>query len=455
MKQLSRRTWLRAAGGVALGLPLLDVMNLRGASAQVVGPRRIIFEFKPNGDQVARRFISSGEQSFEFDEFLQPLEGYRNELLVMNRLDKRLYEIPQSERADNHQQGGVALAPWPSGEGDFPVGGESRTIGYVLGPSADYVIGDRVLAANPAVPYRHSVFRVGDRENNIWNLQSHAGPVGTKSPEFPETDPFVAFARLFGASGGDPVSAEQLKNRLEMRKSMLDLIVSENDALLLRLPVADRVRVVQYTESLRDLERSLEPLTKTSACDPMPLGNSVDAFAAANHAVIGAAFQKIMALSFACDLTRSVSFAWAGCANNRVYANLGIDESHHEISHKGTDDSFVQIRAINRHLWTLSTGLYDVLKATPEGDGSVWDNTLVVNWNELGQGDLHSINDSLVVFAGGAGGYFKRGRLLDFDNNVGFCEMLTSCFHYMGFTDVQSFGDARLATGGPIPGITA
>lgn len=452
MRSLSRRTFLRGAGGVALALPLLDVMMPKGARAQAALPRRIVFEFKPNGDQTKRRFINEDERNFVFDEFLEPLEPYRNDLLILNRLDKRITNLPIRERADNHQQGGVALAPWASGEGDFPVGGESRTIGYVLGPSADYVIGERVLEANPTVPHRHLVFRVGERENNIWNLQSHAGPPGTKNPMFPETDPYVAYARLFGAVN-DPMAAEDVARRLAMRKSMLDLVMAENESLISRLPSTDRAKIDQFTQSLRDLERTLEPPPLTAACNPVSLGDPVEAYKASNHQVLGEAFQKLIALSFACDLTRSVSFAWAGCASNRVYTNLGLSESHHDISHKSTEDAFAQIRLIHRHLWTLSTGLYDALKAMPEGDGSVWDNTLVVNWNELGQGDVHSTNDSLVVFAGGSSGYFAKGRLVDFRNEVGFTEMLTSCFHYMGFVDVETFGDPRLSKGGPIPGI--
>ncbi len=453
MRSLSRRTFLHGTGGLALALPLLDVMRSKGAKAQTDLPRRIVFEFKPNGDQTKRRFVNEDERNFVFDEFLEPLEPYRDELLILNRLDKRIFNLPTEERADNHQQGGVALAPWPSGEGDFPVGGEERTIGYVLGPSADYVIGERVLEVNPTVPHRHLVFRVGDRENNIWNLQSHAGPAGTKNPMFPETDPFTAYARLFGATD-DSGAGEDVARRLAMRKSMLDLVVAENQSLISRLPSTDRAKVEQFTEALRDLERTLEPPTKTAACDPTRFTSTpVDAYSPANHELVGAAFQQLIALSFACDLTRSVSFAWAGCASNRVYTNLGLNESHHDISHKSTDEAFGQIRMIHRHLWTLSTGLYDALKATPEGDGTVWDNTLVVNWNELGQGDVHSADDSLVVFAGGSSGYFSKGRLLDFRNEVGFTEMLTSCFHYMGFLDVETFGDPRLSTGGPIPGI--
>jgi len=90
----------------------------------------------------------------------------------------------------------------------------------------------------------------------------------------------------------------------------------------------------------------------------------------------------------------------------------------------------------------------------PEGDGTVWDHTLIVHWNELAQGDSHAINDSLVILAGGANGYFRRGRYLDFANQASFADMLVSCFHYMGFDDVTSFGDPVLQLKGALTGLT-
>jgi hypothetical protein len=33
--------------------------------------------------------------------------------------------------------------------------------------------------------------------------------------------------------------------------------------------------------------------------------------------------------------------------------------------------------------------------------------------------------------------------------------MLVSCFNYLGFEDVESFGDERLGTGGALSGITS
>jgi hypothetical protein len=105
-----------------------------------------------------------------------------------------------------------------------------------------------------------------------------------------------------------------------------------------------------------------------------------------------------------------------------------------------------------------TTILFDQLKALPEAGGTLWDNTLVVNWSELSQGDTHQCNQDLVVLAGGAGRYFRTGRYLDVAaaSKRSFSNLLVSVWQYMGYSDVVSFGDARLMPGGtgPLPNLT-
>jgi len=453
MKRLSRRTLLRGGGGLALSLPLLEAM-LPSASAQAADtPRRILFEFKANGDQTARRFTNTTETGFQFDEFLAPLEPYRDEVLFLNRLDKRFRQLGQEEQSDGHQQGGSALAPWPSGAGSYPIGGTDRKIGYVLGPSADHAIGDRVLAGPNPPAHRHLVYRVGQKNNDIWNLHSHAGPQGTQSPVPPETDPYAAYARIF-TFNDDPAAQAALLRRLKMQQSALDLVLEETTALEARLGADDRQRMEQHTEAIRDIERTLSGTKGGASCGPIELGAKLDPYNNDNYLKIGHLFFDIMTLAFACDLTRVVQFNWSGNTNNRVYKTLGLSAGHHDISHEGTPESFVNIRKIHKHLWESTLPLYEKLKAAGEGGSSVWANTLVVHWNELGQGDSHTIRDNLVVLAGGAGGYFRRGRMLDFNNQASFADMLVSCFHYMGFEDVTSFGDPRLQQTGALAGLT-
>ncbi len=455
MTRLSRRALLRGAGGIGLALPFLDAMRPRALRAQTqAAPRRILFAFQANGDQTKARFTSAGETNFALGEFLAPLEPYRADLLFLNGLDRRFYQLPEGQRSDNHQQGGSSLAPWTSGEGSFPIGGaDGKTIGYVQGPSADYAIGERVLAMNPQIPYRHLVYRVGDRSNNIWNLHSHAGPVGQQNPVPPETDPFAAYKRIFKFSSDSTAEAE-LAKRLAKRQSALDLVNAELSSLKAKVSAEDRRKLDQHSEALRDIERTLAEGSGAAACKAADLGATVDVYKEDNHVVIGELFFKISALAFACDLTRSINFNWSGNTSNRVYRNLGLSTGHHDISHNSDEDSFANIRQIHRHLWTQNTKLYELLKATPDGDGTLWDHTLVVHWNELGQGDSHSINDALVVFAGRAHDYFRRGRLIEYRNKASFSDMLVTCFQYMGMTDVTEFGDARLRLTGTLSGVT-
>src|SRR5262249_23944936 len=155
------------------------------------------------------------------------------------------------------QQGGASLAPWKSGEGAFPIGGASQTIGYVTGPSADHEIGERVLKDNPGVSTRHLVFRVNTKENNIWNGSSHAGPVGQQSPVNPETDPYNAYSSLFAGNTSDPAAAAALAKRIAMKQSALDNAIDEISSLRAKLGTADQQRLDQHTQSLRDIERAL------------------------------------------------------------------------------------------------------------------------------------------------------------------------------------------------------
>jgi hypothetical protein len=444
----SRRNLLRGAAGLTLALPWLESLAQAGA----LPPRRVIFCFTANGDQVARRMKVKSETGFVFDDMLDPFEAWRQNVLVLDGVHKNHHLLPAGQQADAHQQGGSALAPWPSGSGSFPIGGTSSTIGYVEGPSADRVIGDRVLQST-AVPYRHLVYRVGDKHNNIWNQHAHAGPVGTQAPIPPETDPFAAYTRIFGNL--NTAQTDALKRRLKLRQSSLDLLTGELASLKPKLASADRTRLEQHTESILEIERGLTALEdQVPECKPLNLGSSFDVYNPDNYQQVGFLFFKISAMAFACDLTRSIQFNWSGNTSDRVYKPLGLTQGHHTISHDSSEAAFVKIRAIKRHLFDLSCQLHTELKAIPEAGKTVWDNTLVVHWSELSQGDTHARNNDLVVLASGSN-YFRMGRYLNIAtaSRRSFSDLLVSCFHFMGFSDVNTFGYEPLGGGGPLPNL--
>lgn len=458
MSDFSRRRLLKA-GGVTVALPFLESLLPRSARAQAaMPPRRVIWVFTANGDQESRRFTTKSETGFVLDEFLAPYEPQRADMLFVEGVDKYHYRLPSGQRADGHQQGGSALAPWKSGSGSFPIGGApGETIGYVLGPSIDRVIGERVQAANPNVRFTHFNFRVGDRANNIWNQHSHRGPVGMQSPIPPETDPLAAYTRIF--AGVDPAARDAALRRLRMRQSALDVVKAELAELGPKLSADDKRRLDQHTESVREIERSLGGMAaQVPQCTTFATGATFDAYSQDKWWDAGRLFGKISAMAFACDLTRSINFNWSGNTSDRVYRELGHTDGHHTMSHDSSAASFTKIRQIHRLLSQRSVdGIYNELKAIPEGNGtSVYDNTLVMHWSELSQGDTHGNSNNLVMFGGGAKKLFRTGRYVNLasQNRKSFSDLLVYCFHFMGFTDVQSFGDPLLSQGGLPPGLT-
>ncbi|HVN42515.1 MAG TPA: DUF1552 domain-containing protein, partial [Steroidobacteraceae bacterium] len=250
--KFSRRNLLRSASGLALSLPWLEAF----AQTATPGPRRLVTVFTANGDQIDQRFTSKGETNWVFADMLSPFEAYRQNLLVLDQVNKYHDRLPAGHVADGHEQGGSALAPWQAGSGSFPIGGTCDSsgnnceyIGYVLGPSIDRAIGDR-LVTDYGLPQRHLTFRVGDNYNDIWTTHSHAGPAGMQNPVPPETSPFTAYTRIF--ANIDFTGQQNLAKRLAMKQSALDLMTNELSRLQSRVGAADKVRLDQHAQALRD-----------------------------------------------------------------------------------------------------------------------------------------------------------------------------------------------------------
>ncbi len=452
------RRMLLKGGGAVVALPFLQSLLPRSARAQgMTAPRRVITVFTANGDQIAQRFTTKSETAFVLGSFLQPYEAVRADMLFVEGVDKYHGRLPADARSDGHQQGGSALAPWKSGTGSFPIGGgNGATIGYVLGPSLDKRLGDLVRAANPNVRHGSLVYRVGDRSNNIWNQHAHAGPEGTQNPIPPETSPFAAYTRIF--ADVDPTAREAALRRLSLRQSALDAVKGELGALKPKLSADDRRRLEQHETSLREIESSLSGLTPVPACTTLSLGASYDVFNMARWSDLGQLFFRISTMAFACDLSRVINFNWSGNTSDRVYSELGYTDGHHTISHDSSTGAFDKIRGIMRLLHQKTvTDLYGALKAIPEGDGTVYDNTLVMHWSELAQGDTHSNSNNLVMFGGGgAKKYFRTGRYVNLAGSASnsFSDLQVHVFKYLGFTNVNSWGDPLLSRGAMPPSLT-
>jgi hypothetical protein len=147
----------------------------------------------------------------------------------------------------------------------------------------------------------------------------------------------------------------------------------------------------------------------------------------------------MMVMALACDLTRVSSMLWARAGSNVRYTWLGLDTEHHSIAHDSTTPARDQIAAINTwHAGELAY-LLDALKAVPEGDGTMLDNTLVVWGNELADGYSHAQQPIPLVLAGKAGGVLQTGRYIDYGESR-HNRLLVSICNLMGLPEVTSFG---------------
>jgi hypothetical protein len=164
----------------------------------------------------------------------------------------------------------------------------------------------------------------------------------------------------------------------------------------------------------------------------------------------------LMLLAQTCGMTRVSTFMFANADSWQYYPWLGVNEEHHELSHAGDADTATTEKLVKINVWHSEQFKYmlDALAAVQEPDGSTMlDSSLVLWGNELGAGNSHSYKNIPWVLAGGAGGYLRTGRQLNYKDQP-HNNLLVSVCNAMGFDDVKTFGIPGVCTG-PLMGLTA
>src|SRR5205814_5660042 len=123
----------------------------------------------------------------------------------------------------------------------------------------------------------------------------------------------------------------------------------------------------------------------------------------------------LMVNSFANDFTRIATLQYTNSVGQARMKWIGVDERHHELSHKPDNDKSAveQLTKINKWFCEQLAYLAKRLAETPEpgGNGTLLDNTTLVWTNELGKGNSHTLDNIPFVLVGNGLG-FKMGRSL-------------------------------------------
>ena len=433
-KHVSRRTFLQGSGTM-LALPFLDSMvpaqtPLRQTAAQ---PRaRLACVYVPHGATMDKWTPATEGSGFTFTEILKPLEPYRDRLNVVSGLAHPYVAgaggTDVSAGANHTRAAAVFLT------GAAPERGAQAHLGVSIDQLAARQIGQDTplpsleLSIEEAVLACEASFSCAYRNSISW-----------KSPTDPLpmlNNPRLVFEKLFG--DGDS-SAERRARRQESR-SLLDSVTGQVSALQRDLPPGDRRRLGQYLDDVREVERRIQRAEATVKEDltlpDVPAG-------------VPATFQEhlkllmdLQVIAFQADITRVSTLMFARELSGATYPETSIRDPFHNLSHHSNDrgnmDRFAQL---NTYHMSKFAYFLEKLKASPDGDGTLLDHSMVLYGSSLSDGNQHNFSPLPIVLAGGASGQLKGGRHLRFAKDTRMSNLLLAMLDRLGVR-LDTFGDS-------------
>ncbi len=430
---LPRRTFLRGVGAT-LALPLLDAMIPALGAADTRKPaKRLGFIYTPNGATMSAWTPGSDGPLQTLSPTLSPLERFKDQLLVPTGLSQRQAES-MGDGNGEHSRGQTV---WLSGVHPKRTEGADVQAGITVDQIAAQAIGKDTPLLSLEMALEQN-YLVGNCDNGYscvyWNTISWRTPT---TPLPMEVNPRVVFERLFG-DGGTP---EQRLGQVREDRSILDSVRESVAALQTRLGASDRVRVAEYLDSMREIERRIQIAERQSGESPVALPDRPVGVPEAydDHAKL---MFDLAAVAFQADITRVFTLLLGREQTNRPYPWLGVPEAHHAVSHHQNDPvRLAKAAKINTYHIDLLAQFADKLKSIRDGDGTLLDHAILMQGSGLSNSDQHSHIDLPLVVLGGGAGTVKGGRHLRFAKDTPMNNLHMSILDKVG-VPVEKFGDA-------------
>ncbi len=409
--RMDRRALLRgAAGGLAaaIALPTLEAMLNGNGTAHADGsplPVRLGVWYWGSGVHKARFFPRTPGPAWEMTPELAPLERVRGDLNVLGG-----YEVKQ-DGVVHH----IGTAVMKTGRGYIQAGGGAFNTDVAVA-SFDVDVARAIGKDSPVQRLDVGVFSDGKFKGEGINTRalSHNGP---NSPNMAETSPQAVFDLLFGGrapgmAGAAGADAKAAAAHALGRKSVLDVVTAEARALRGRVGAADGARLDQHLEALREIEKRLATAgaaPPAGRCTP-PARPALGKPDLRMPDVVGTnkLMAELVALALSCDLTRVFTFRHHGWTDDPVFAALGAQDTHHNLTHnEGGAQPVVQ--KINEFTMAELAVFLERLKGTAVAGGTLLDRCAILAYSEVGEGRNHARSDIPILVAGKAGGALKTG----------------------------------------------
>jgi hypothetical protein len=430
-KALPRRTFLRGMG-TTLALPLLDAMvpALTALAATPANPvRRLGFVYVPMGSTISQ-WTPRGEGTLaELSPTLSSLASVVDHLTVLTNMElKNAY--PGTHATANAAFLSAATAKW------------TESTDYQLATTVDQVAAQQMGKQTrlPSLELAMDLLTVVGQCDNGYACV-YQNNLSWSSPTTPlpaEAHPRIVFERLFG-EGGTPADR---RAALRRKASLLDWVNEDIARLQRKLGPGDRSKVSQYLDTVREVERRIQKAEAGTTDQPLPdLDRPVGVPAAyADHARL---MFDLQVLALQGDVTRVITFQLARETSNRTYAEAGVPDPHHPLTHHGNDpDKIAKMAKINAFHVSLFAYFLEKLKATPEGNGNLLDHGLFLYGSGMGNPNVHDHVNLPILVAGGAAGAVKGGRHITYAEPTPLANLHLTLLERVGVR-MDAFADSK------------
>src|SRR5262245_59355863 len=448
-KHLPRRTVLKSLGAT-IALPFLDAMVPAGtawAREAADGGRRVRLVAMEMVHGAAgstnfgakRNLWSPAEVGSAFDltpTSLASLEAYRDYLTIVSNTDVRNAEafIPPEIGGDHFRSAAVFLTQ------SHPHQTQGSDI--EAGTSLDQLFAE-YYGQETAIPSMQLCIENVDQAGGCFYGYScaYTDSISWASPNEPLPmirDPRAVFDQLFGV-GATPEARARRRRR---DRSILDWVADSVGQLKNTLGPSDRTRLSEYLDDVREIERRIQKVEALNASGearelpaaPIGVPDSYD-----EHVKL---MFDLQAVAFAADITRVFAFKLSRDVSNRVFKDAGVTTGFHIASHHNDrDDRILEFAKINKYHIGLLPYFFEKLKNTPDGDGTLLDNSLIIYGSPMGNSNVHNHKRCPLFFAGHAAGKLKGHVHLKANDGTPMANAMLAALQLVG-VEADAFGDS-------------
>lgn len=431
---LPRRTVLRGMGA-SLALPLLDAMvpALVPARLSAAAPvKRLSVTYVPMG-AFMKKWTPPSEGPLELSEILQPLKEFRDRAVVMSGLDM--------QNADARDGGGVhsRIQPcWLTGQHAKRTEGPDMRVGISLDQVAARVIGGETQLSSLELALESSDLLGACDLGYTCAYTATMCWRGPSTPLTMEYNPRAVFERLFGTSDStDPGTRAADRKR---GKSLLDSVASDMVKLKKRVGPGDQVKLDEYVDAVRDVERRIE-LSERQSDRALPSVEQPVGIPTEFRDYARLMFD-LNVLALQADLTRISTFMMGRELSVRTFPEIGVPEQHHGLSHHQDQLEKLEKQAkLNAYHLQLYSHFLTRLRDTPDGEGSLLDHSLLLYGSGMSNSNLHLPYDVPTIVFGGSTFGIKAGRHVRHPKGTPLTNLQLALLDKMGLSE-DRFGDS-------------